>query len=115
MNKKLLLTLSLTLAAAAFMRNSSIAAPQDEISAKYLACYALEPTAKTECVLALQFEAEKQGFKEFINGAGLPCTAVSEGPQFVRSKQAYLVQCEPDNQYWMQFNYQNNQWELVKE
>jgi hypothetical protein len=115
MNKKLLLTLSLTLAAAAFMRNSSIAAPQDEISAKYLACYALDPAAKKQCIASLQFEAERQGFKEFINAAGLPCAAVSEGPQFIKSKQAYLVQCELDRQYWMQFNYQNNQWELIKE
>jgi hypothetical protein len=115
MNKKLLLTLSLTLAAAAFMRNSSIAAPQDGISSKYLACYALDPTSKKKCLYELAFAAEKGGFREFINNLGLPCEAVEESPEFVETKQAYLVKCKPNLQYWMQFNYQTQEWKLIKE
>ena len=114
MNKKLLLTLSLTLAAAAFVGNRTIAAPKDAISAKYLACYALSPEAKKQCLEELQFIAEKEGFREFINNSGLPCDAVEESPKFVETEQAYLVKCEPNLQYWMQFNYKTHQWKLIK-
>jgi hypothetical protein len=115
MNKKLLLTLSLTLAAAAFMGNRSIAAPQDGIAAKYLACYALDPTSKKKCLYELAFAAEKDGFREFINNSGLPCDSVEESPEFVETERAYLVKCEPNLQYWMQFNYKTHQWKLIKE
>jgi hypothetical protein len=115
MNKKLLLTLSLALAAPAFMGNRSIAAPKDEISAKYLACYALDPASKKECLYELVFAAEKDGFREFINNLGLPCDAVEESPEFIEAEQAYIFKCKPNYQYWAQFNYKTHQWKLIKE
>jgi hypothetical protein len=114
MNKKLLLTLSLALAAEVFVGTRSIAAPQDGISAKYLACYALSPEAKKQCLEELQFIAEKEGFREFINNSGLPCDTVEESPEFVETEQAYLVKCQPNHQYLMQFNYKTHQWKLIK-
>lgn len=107
-NKKLFLMLSLSLTACTINTK-----PKEETAAKCLACYALEPTAKRHCVERVQFDLEKQGFKQFINTGGLPCDSINESPKFVEEKQAYLVKCKPNRQYLMQFNYDNNQWKLI--
>jgi hypothetical protein len=114
MNKKLLSTLSLALAALAFAGSKTTAASQDGISTKYLACYALDPTSKKKCLYELVFAAEKDGFRDFINNSGLPCDTVEESPEFVETEQAYLVKCQPNHQYLMQFNYKTHQWKLIK-
>jgi hypothetical protein len=62
-----------------------------------------------------QFESEKLGFKQFLNNLNLPCDSINDGPLFVESKQAYLVKCKPNHQYYMQFDYSNNEWKLIKE
>jgi len=105
-----------------------------EIQYEYLACYALEETAKEECIgkltekympenvkynkdyaKAFQFEAEKQGFKRFINDKGLVCERIEEGLEFVSDRKAYLVICRPNRQYLMRFDYDNKEWNLVRE
>ena len=105
-----------------------------EVNSKYLACYALHPAVKKECTdrLALQyidsklqqdktylqefqFEAEKQGFRDFLSNHGLPCKTIEERPEFVEDKQAYLVTCKHEGQYFMRFNYEIGEWQLIKE
>ena len=128
-NKKLLLALSVSLATC-----NHAQAESNEIYSSYLACYALHPATKQECVDALaqkyltkeqqqdktyteefQFESEKLGFKQFLNNLNLPCDFINDGPLFVEGKQAYLVKCKPNHQYYMQFNYDKKEWNLIKE
>ena len=103
-----------------------------EVHDNYLACYALDPWTKKECtrklakeyiikdrqhdvkyVQAFQFEAEKWGFKWFINMQNLPCESIEDGPVFVKERQAYLVTCKPYGQYLMRFDYIANKWSLI--
>ena len=109
-NRKLLLTAVLSLAACQPRDQADTAA---ELPAKYLACYALEPAAKSQCHQALAFEAEKLGFKRFINTQYFSCDAVIEGPEFIVEEQAYLVKCQPKGRYLMRFDYEPKQWQLV--
>lgn len=123
----------LLLAVSNFSSNAQDRTIKKEINKSYLACYALEPTAKQNCTTKLamkyiveterhnenylqnfQFESEKSGFKEFLNHQGLPCEAVNEGPVFIQEKQAYLVKCNPQLQYFMKFDYDIKQWLVVK-
>jgi hypothetical protein len=104
-----------------------------EVRIDYLNCYAREGAAKKECLdpliakynkntrrndaeylQAFQFESEKLGFKHFLNSLNLPCESINDGPEFMEEKQAYLVKCSSSQQYFMQFNYDNNQWKLIK-
>jgi hypothetical protein len=107
-NKTLLAALSLIIIACASKSD------KPEIHAKYLACYALDPQAKQQCLESLQYELEKQGFKIFINNLGLPCDKVEEGPEFMEEKQAYLIKCQPAYEYLMLFNYDTKEWKLIK-
>jgi hypothetical protein len=109
-NKKLLLALTLSLAACSTKQKTVVQAHD-----KYLACYALDPAAKKQCTQDLQFDSERQEFKRFINDAGLPCEHINEGPEFTEEKQAYLVRCEPNHQYFMRFNYDTKEWKLIEE
>lgn len=88
---------------------------KDDSYDKYLACYALQPAPKQECINALTFEAEKQGFKKFLNNFGKPCESITDSPAFIEDKQAYLVKCNPNYQYYMQFDYDKKQWNLIKD
>jgi len=108
-------------------------AVRPEIQYEYLTCYALEETAKKECIReltekympkdvkdnkeyakAFQFEAEKQGFKRFLNDKKLPCERIDEGPKFSPNKKAYLVICRPKSQYLMRFDYDSKTWMLIE-
>ncbi|MFK7967604.1 MAG: hypothetical protein AB8B68_00305 [Rickettsiaceae bacterium] len=104
-----------------------------EIHLDYLNCYPLSKDDKKQCVKILnkqyaknhlsdshylqffQYEAEKLGFKHFLNNADKNCEKVSYGPEFEPEKQAYLVKCKPDQQYFMTFNYQTKTWCLIDE
>ena len=59
-----------------------------------------------------QFEAEKLGFKYFLNDKGLSCDAVQHSPLFDDREEAYLIVCSSDKKYYMQFDYDNKQWDL---
>ena len=65
-------------------------------------------------VEVFRFEAEKWGFKWFINKWHLPCDLVEDGPAFVEEQQAYLVACKPNGHYLVRFDYDSKQWKLVK-
>ena len=110
-NRKLLLAAALSLAACQPRSQTDTAS---ELPAKYLACYALSPAAKSQCQQELAFEAEKLGFKQFIKAQYLSCDAVIEGPEFVEAQQAYLVKCQPKGQHLMRFCHEQQRWELVK-
>jgi hypothetical protein len=110
-NKNLLLALTtLSLKACSIQQK-----PVVHVHDKYLACYALNPAAKQECLNSLAFEAEKLGFKQFINNLNLPCAGIENGPEFIEEKKAYLILCSPNHQYFMQFNYDTFEWKLIEE
>lgn len=108
-NKRLLLAVTLSLSACSLPHQSPT-----ELPARYLACYALAPAAKNQCHQELGFEAEKLGFKQFINQQQLPCDSINDGPKFMVAAQVYLVQCQPKGQYLMRFDVENQRWQLVK-
>ena len=103
-----------------------------EIHSEYLNCYPLAPAQKKACTEKIadqylkprfeneyktyketfQYESEKLGFKYFLNDKGLPCDSVVQNPEFDHNKEAYLVICSSDKQYYMQFDYDNKQWNL---
>src|SRR5579871_1107989 len=77
-------------------------AVKPEIYKSYLTCYALDNATKKECtdklaekyiekqwqqnqeyVESFQFEAEKLGFKKFLNNHNLSCESIDEGPLFI--------------------------------
>lgn len=84
----------------------------EETPARYLACYALPAPAKNQCTENARFEAERLGFKSFLNDRGLSCESVDEGPEFIEDRRAYLVKCSSGQQYFMRFNYETNDWEI---
>jgi hypothetical protein len=112
-NKKLLLALALSIAACSTQNKPTV--PQDEAVDKYLACHALNPASKQECLNSLVFEAEKLIFKQFLNDLKLPCEGVENGPEFIEGKKAYLILCSLDHQYFMRFNYDTKEWKLIEE
>ncbi len=94
---------------------------------EYLACYALDKLAKKKCtdklakkytiagktdIQKFQFEAEKIGFKNFLNEKGKLCESIDNGPEFVKSENAYIVWCKPSQLYFMQFDYDKKQWSI---
>ena len=103
------------------------------IHAEYLACYPLSKNDKKQCVnnladdylknkrqdkscvQAFQYEAEKLGFRNFLKQQGLPCERVDYGAEFDPEKEAYLVKCTSSEQYYMQFDYKEKQWNLLDE
>ena len=104
---------------------------QKHVHKHYLDCYALDEDSKAACVdrlnekyilkrfwdnpdylVSFQYQAEKLGFKHFINDAGKPCDAINEGPIFDDQEQRYIVKCKGENIYYMRFNYETTQWQL---
>lgn len=112
-NKSLLLVVALSIAACSIQAKT--AASEDKIAGKYLNCYALDSKLKQQCIEDLYFEAEKLGFKQFLNNLNLPCERINDGPEFIEEKQAYLVKCQPNHQYLMRFTYETQEWKLIKE
>ena len=105
-----------------------------EVDSDYLNCYALASENKRKCtsnlsakyiyeswkqhqeyVQSFQFECEKLGFKEFLNNKQLTCKEIEDGPIFSSEKAAYIVNCKPQGQYLMRFNYETKEWNLVKQ
>jgi len=101
------------------------------VQESYLACYALHTETKAKCVNILhdkyilnkwrtkeayiinfQYQAEKLGFKSFLNKRNLPCDVLASGPQFNVDKLAYEVKCLPENTYFMQFDYETKEWSV---
>jgi hypothetical protein len=62
---------------------------------------------------SFKFESEKLGFKNFLNSQNFLYESISEGPEFIQVKDAYLVKCQPDNKYFMQFDYNNKEWKII--
>ena len=62
-----------------------------------------------------QYEAEKLGFKHFLNDAGKNCNSVNYDPEYDHEQEAYLVKYADDISYHMQFDYQNKLWRLKDE
>lgn len=106
---------------------------KEELTNKYLACYALGKAAKKECTDKLaakyiptvlqndkeykeefQFEAEKNSFKRFLNNHQLPYRSIEDGPIFQDAQKAYKVICKPSGTYFIQFNYENKEWKLLE-
>lgn len=103
-----------------------------EIHLEYLNCYPLAPSQKKACTekvsdkwlkpkfereynkysKTFQHEAERLGFKYFLNGKGFVCDKVLQSPIFDNKEDAYLVICSSDKQYYMQFDYDNQQWNM---
>jgi hypothetical protein len=103
-----------------------------EVHAAYLNCYPLAPAQKKACTEKIadqylkprfeneyktyketfQQQSEKLGFKYFLNGKGLTCDSVSHSPTFDDREDAYLVVCSAKHKYYLQFDYDNKQWNL---
>ncbi len=117
-----------------FLGKSSAKNVAPQVYAAYLQCYALQKSEKEAClkelalkyinkkqntdaryVQAFQYEAEKLGFKNFLNDLKLPCERVDNGPEFSSDMHAYLVKCTPNHQYHMQFDYKDKKWIIPKE
>ena len=104
-----------------------------EIQAEYFNCYPLNKSDKKQCIQELnkkylkehlsdivyltsfQYEAEKLGFKHFLNGVDKECESVNYGPEYDHKEEAYLVKCMDDKIYYMEFDYQNRLWKLKDE
>lgn len=99
----------------------------------YLQCYALRDIDKKDCkreaktlttdrqtavtwdyILPFDYEAERLGFKAFLNNAGKKCAGINEGPKFNQAIKAYDVHCTDGNQYGMRFDSEKLEWELVE-
>jgi hypothetical protein len=104
-----------------------------EVHKAYLNCYPLSEPEKNTClgelalkyisdkqktdakyIIAFRFEAEKLGFKRFLNSHDLACEELSGGPIFDTNANAYIVPCKPLGQYRMQFDYALKEWKLIK-
>ena len=104
-----------------------------EVHLAYLQCYALRDIDKKDCkrevkkltkdrqtavtwdyILPFDYEAERLGFKAFLQNAGKKCAGVNEGPQYNKETNAYDVICTDGNQYQMRFDSKKSEWELVQ-
>ena len=109
-------------------------AEKPEVHLGYLQCYGLPQSDKKSCrrkaakltqigrdtantwdyILPFDYEAERLGFKAFLNDAGKKCAGVDQGPQFNEATKAYDVHCTDGNQYGMRFDSEKSEWELVE-
>ena len=97
----------------------------------FLQCYALQEVDKKFCqreaggvnenykhaitwdyIRPFRYEAERLGFKAFLNQQGKSCDNVNEGPQYQQKNRTYQVNCTNGNQYSMRFDYRESQWHL---
>lgn len=104
-----------------------------EVHLAYLQCYALRDIDKKDCkreakkrtngrqtavtwdyILPFDYEAERLGFKAFLQDADKVCAGVNEGPKFNQDAKAYDVRCTDGNQYGMRFDSEKLEWELVE-
>ncbi|MBN66538.1 MAG: hypothetical protein CMM94_03100 [Rickettsiales bacterium] len=104
-----------------------------EVHLAYLQCYGLSDSDKKSCrrsakhtiegrksavtwdyILPFDYEAERLGFKAFLQDQGKKCAGVNEGPKYNTDSNAYDVICTDGNQYQMRFDGSASTWELVK-
>ncbi|MCH2547394.1 MAG: hypothetical protein MK052_07285 [Alphaproteobacteria bacterium] len=104
-----------------------------EIHLGFLKCYALPSNDKDNCqrivgknharyegasswdyIRPFRYEAERMGFKAFLNDQGKLCNAVNEGPRYDENIKAFQVQCSSGEHYAMQFDRKEMQWKLVE-
>ena len=98
----------------------------------FLQCYALKDVDKKSCQTAagntnqryadavnweyirpFRYEAERLGFKAFLNNKNKACQTLNEGPQFNTETKNYAVNCAKGKTYHMRFDYKKGQWHLV--
>ncbi len=111
-------------------------APNHETHLDYLQCYALNHQEKKDCVKKLtnkyieikfrenihytssfQYEAEKQGFIQFLKNKGRPCDSIKSSPKYVLEIESYVVKCNNINisaVYLLRFDYEKKEWNIVK-
>lgn len=96
---------------------------------KYLRCYPLDKDKKNSCIQELSdkyvsqknkknneyiqeftYEAEKQGFANFLKKHEKDCDKVDEGPLFNENKSVYDVKCRNGKSFEMHFDYKNMTW-----
>lgn len=104
-----------------------------EVHLAYLQCYALRDIAKKDCkreakklsknrqeaktweyILPFDHEAERLGFKAFLQNKGKACAGIDQGPKYNDKISAYDVACTDGSQYRMRFDYEKDQWLLVE-
>lgn len=104
-----------------------------EVHLAYLQCYALRDIDKKDCkraakrlttdrqdavtwdyILPFEYEAERLGFRTFLQEAGKSCDGVHQGPKYNKETNAYDVICTDDNQYRMRFDYEKAEWVLME-
>ncbi|MCH2546571.1 MAG: hypothetical protein MK052_03020 [Alphaproteobacteria bacterium] len=105
-----------------------------EMHLAYLQCYGLNQSDKKSCrrkaaqlatsgrkdastwdyILPFDYEAERLGFKAFLQDQGKKCASVNEGPKYNTDSNVYDVICTDGNQYQMRFDGSASAWELVK-
>ena len=112
--------------------NDARQAPK-ELHQAFLKCYALKDVDKKRCqrtagetnqrykdasnweyILPFRYEAERIGFKEFLNEKGKTCSELNKGPKFDSKLKVYVVECSNDNQYHMRWDSQESAWYLEK-
>ena len=106
-------------------------AADKDIHLAFLQCYGLWNNEKDKCqrivgkqharydaasswdyIRPFRHEAERLGFKHFLNEKGKRCERVDEGPQYNDDQGAYIVNCTSGEQYTMQFNREALTWSL---
>lgn len=142
MKKKLAFILLTTIASTSFalteeVKNeiiNEIDKHKPEITKEYLQNYALNEADKQKNISLLAkkyiskkkisdkdyiqeftYEAEKQGFVDFLKGRNKECSKIEEGPLYKTDVAAYEVKCinSSNNNYYMTFDYKTNTWNLL--
>ena len=110
--------------------NDAKAAPT-EVSMEYLQCYALNENDKSLCATPLvqkyinprwrvnelyirefRFHMERRGFYNLALKNNLKCDYVNEAPLFSKHQNAYLLKCGPQQNYFLQFDYDLKAWKI---
>lgn len=110
--------------------NDAKQAPK-ELHQAFLQCYGLKDVDKKGCqraagssheryvnasnweyILPFRYEAERMGFKDFLNGKGKACTELNEGPKYDPKQKVYVVHCSNNKQYNMRWEWQKGSWQL---
>jgi hypothetical protein len=104
-----------------------------EVHLAYLQCYALRDIDKKDCkrkaknlaknrqdartweyILPFDYEAERLGFKAFLQNKGKSCSGVDQGPKYNKERNAYDVICTDGKQYGMRFDSKKTEWKLAE-
>lgn len=102
-----------------------------ELHEAYLRCYPLPKLQKEQCrrivgehhpqraeatswdyIRPFDHEAERQGFRHFLNERGKPCDGVNEGPVYDETEKGWQVRCTGGEQHLMRFDAETGSWSL---